>query len=245
MNGICKLIIVLILGVVVWVLSPKIYAFFVYLYPTINYSDVNRGIFGDSFGSVTSLFSFLSFAAVIFAFYRTQDIDNEKTRPFIITNIDKNSVPGKFHAKNSAENITLEIRLKLKNYSEYLAHSVKIQSHIETKNEKYNCINTSIHYPITDSEVDSPNITLNTGKSECLTLLNSLTTSELVLLKIEIKYKNTTNKEFTTTNYYKLSITPSDFPAINELRQGVCEDKYWGGGKFVPIEIVEAENFIK
>ncbi|MFP8442842.1 hypothetical protein UD636_09540 [Citrobacter braakii] len=242
MNGTSKLIITLVFGILVWGFSPFIYTLFLKLYPVTDYS--GRGVFGDSFGSVTSLFSFLSFAAVIFAFYRTQDIDNEKTRPFIITNVDKNSVPGKFSVKNSAENITIEIKLKLKNHSEHLAHSVKIQSQIEAKDEKYDCASTLIHYPITDSEVDAPNILLNTGKSKCLNLLNSLTTSESVRLSIKITYKNAANKEFTTTNNYLLSIPQSDFPAINDLRQGSYNDGHWGGGKFIAINIVESEDFI-
>ncbi|HEC2112453.1 TPA: hypothetical protein ACGQUI_001988 [Klebsiella oxytoca] len=245
MKGYIRLIIILVIGTILWGCSPLIYSLFIKIYPSVGPDYTQRGVFGDSFGSVTSLFSFLSFVAVIFAFYRTQDIDNEKTRPFIITNIEKDSIPGKFIVKDSAENITLEIKLKLKNHSEHLAHSVKMQSKIEAKDKKYSCKDTLIHYPITDSEIDAPTILLKTGRTKCLDLLDSLTTNESVQLTIEIRYKNATNKEFKTTNSYQISIPHSDFAAINEIRQGLFNTGQWGGGKFIAININESENFIK
>ena len=238
-----KLIFILLVGIGAWALSPFIYTLFLNFYPNENYTD--RGVFGDSFGSVTSLFSFLSFVAVIYAFYRTQDIDNEKTRPFIITNVEKDSIPGKFLVKDSAENIMLEIKLKLKNHSEHLAHSVKIQTQIEAKKHVYLCNNTLIHYPITSNEIDAPAILLTTGRSKCLDLLDNFTTNECVKLQIEITYKNSTNKEFKTTNSYLLSIPKSDYGSINDIRQGTYNDGQWGGGKFVGINLIESEDFIK
>lgn len=241
MNATLKLIILLFIGIAVWFFSPFIYSIFKHFYSVESYSD--RGVFGDSFGAVTSLFSFLSFIAVIFTFYRNKDIDNEKTRPFVITVVDGQSL-SKFHVKESPDDITLEFKIKLKNYSDYLAHSVNIQTSIIAKDTHLSNKSVSLHYPLINNEVDAPLIIINSSRSKCIGLLDALTSSSDVKLIIKVSYKNSTNNSFTTVNTYRVKIQSSDFSQVNEIRQNNYDSNHWGGGKFVAIELTESEDFI-
>jgi len=239
-----KFIIILIVFIIcfsIWLYSPKIFDFFVYFHGITEFKD--RGVFGDSFGAVTSVFSSMSFIAVLYVLYHTQQKDGEKERPFILTNINSNTVAARIIAPTDHNSFSIEIRLVMKNYSNHLAHSVKATAYIASQGKKHVSNIKDVNRPIFNSDVEMPTISFNLKTSEGKHLLDSLSGMEQVEVKIHLSYKNTSNMKFNTTNSYTIKPPPEHEP-INSLRRGEYEAKYWSGGKFIACEISESEDFV-
>lgn len=232
----------LILCIVLWLSSPKIIDLFNYLYGT-NYQD--RGVFGDSFGAVTSLFSSLSFIAVLFVLYRSQENDSLKEKPFLITRPSDSDVHGEFFAESNCIDFNLKFRVLIKNYSEYLAHSIKIKASIFAKDTKHGSIEVKVFHPVSINEISIPDILINLKRKSNDTVLDVITSDLNLNLQLEIEYKNILNKTFKTSNLYVVHISERDKDSINEFRYGKYEEKNWGGGKFKNLDLKESVDFIK
>lgn len=238
-----KIIFIFVACLVTWACTPLIYNFIIPYYDTSTL--VNRGTFGDSFGVVTSLFSLFSFVAVLYVLQQTQHKDGEKERPFVLTLVDEQSLPVKFYADESQKTLLLSIQINVKNYSEYLAHSLIVKCWVECKNKKFGGKKLHINHPINSSEKTLPAINLNLDVKENMDVLDALTGPEPVKINFELEYKNTSNHTFKTINSYSVDVADSDFERFNCLRRLEFKNEYWGGGKFVSCKINESDDFVK
>lgn len=225
----------------IWIATPLVHIGFAWLYGTVyTMNSELRGQFGDSFGLSTSLFSLLSFLAVLFVLLETQRQDSLKGRPFLIAEVSPLQV-NKLEA-SSAESFSLGIKLRVRNYSDYLAHSVTISPKILYDNRERLCETIYVHKPVTQ-EGHEVNVSLLFSTRDDLFLLDKLSSRGNVTIMFDLIFRNALEEKFTSKNKYVAKVE-SRLELINALRAGIYTFDDWQAGFGVPIEFTEATDFV-
>lgn len=244
MKKVCFLFFLLLVGILAWVFSPLIYDGFFYLGLVEDEKSLNnRALFGDSFGALTSLFSFLSFISVLLVLFLTQYYEGRKEKPFIITNAAEPIAVKIQPLKDKEDFYKIEINLEAKNYSNTLAHSMKLSASLISENENHIIKYKNNNRPIT-SNVEKITFTTDLSVDKSNNLLDSLSSNRQVLFKINVEFKNTHNVTTKNTNSYYIVVNDGDHDAINKLRIKDYNHECWASGKFVTCKLIEHEDFI-